>query len=60
MVVNSCLKDLEGRMIFKRMWNLVTQARKRGTNECRGAVTQDLCILTRSWLMIDRVCSAEI
>ena len=34
-MVNSCLEDLEVRMRLKRMWKLIPQAKKKGTNEWR-------------------------
>ena len=33
MVVNCCLEDLDERMTLNRMWKLVPQVGKQGTNE---------------------------
>ena len=57
MVMNSCLKDLDGRMRLKRMWKLVSQVGKKKTRNEGVEVRND----PRFWefhqkgLMVDHV-----
>ena len=60
MVVKSYLEDLEGSMRLKRMWKLVPQVGKRGTNGWQRAVILDLGSFTRTELMMDCLHPAEI
>ena len=55
MVVNNCLKDLEGGMGLKRMFKLVPQVGKKGAK----TVILDFGSFTRRGLFVDCVCSAE-
>ena len=59
MVVKSYVEDLEGRMRLKRMWKLVPQVEKRGTNEWRSKVILDLVISPIRGFMVDRMSTAE-